>query len=201
MSVTLYYAPFTRATRIAFLLEELGVEWNRVTLDLAAREHKTPVYLALNPNGTLPTLRDGDMVVFETLAVALYLADRFTSRALAPAADSPLRGKYLTLMAYAVVSLEPITGEVYLMQSRPAAEQDAATLEQARQRFKAGAGVLTAALGHNPWLLGDSFSAADALAGSILAFADMLGLLDGLEPLQQYVARITARPAYLRANA
>lgn len=198
MSITLYFAPGTRATRIAFLLEELGVPWQKVTLNLSQREHKTAEYLALNPNGVVPALKDGDTVVFESVAIALYLADRYADAGLAPSPDSPLRGPYLSWMVWSMTTLEPPIGEVYTERLKPAEQQSAAFIAAALERFRASAQVLEGEI-VGPYLFGDSFSAADVLLGCVLAFAGMLGMLDGHERLRDYVARITARPAFGRA--
>jgi glutathione S-transferase len=198
MPITLYFAPGTRATRIAFLLDELGVPWQKVTLNLAQREHKTTEYLALNPNGVVPTLKDGDTVLFESVAIALYLADRYTDMGLAPPPDSPLRGRYLSWMVWSMTTLEPPIGEVYLERMKPADQQSAAVIAAALERFRAAATVLEGELA-GPHLVGNNFSAADVMVGCVLAFAGMLGMLDGHERLRDYVARVTARPAFGRA--
>lgn len=198
MSTTLYFAPGTRATRIAFLLEELGVPWQKVTLNLSQREHKTAEYLALNPNGVVPALKDGDTVVFESVAIALYLADRYADAGLAPSPDSPLRGPYLSWMVWSMTTLEPPIGEVYTERLKPAEQQSAAFIAAALERFRASAQVLEGEI-VGPYLFGDSFSAADVMVGCVLAFAGMLGMLDGHERLRDYAARITARPAFGRA--
>ena len=198
MSITLYFAPGTRATRIAFLLEELGVPWHKVTLDLAQREHKAPAYLAINPNGVVPALKDGDTVIFESVAIALYLADRYTQKGLAPPPDSPLRGRYLSWMVWSMTTLEPPIGDVYLERLKPAEQQSAAATAAAMEQFRSSAQVLEGEL-IGPYLLGDSLSAADVMVGCVLVFADMLGMLEGHQRLRDYVARITARPAFGRA--
>jgi glutathione S-transferase len=198
MSITLYFAPGTRATRIAFLLEELAVPWQKVTLDLSQRDHKAPDYLALNPNGVVPTLKDGDTVLFESVAIALYLADRYTDKGLAPPADSPLRGRYLSWMVWSMTTLEPPIGEVYLERMKPAEQQSAAAIAAALERFRTAAQALDTEL-VGPYLFGDAFSAADVMVGCVLAFAGMLGMLEGHDRLREYVARITARPAFGRA--
>lgn len=198
MSITLYFAPGTRATRIAFLLEELGVPWEKVTLDFAQREHKAPDYLAINPNGVVPALKDGDTVLFESVAIALHLADRFAEKRLAPPPDSPLRGRYLSWMVWSMTTLEPPIGAVYLERLKPAEQQSVAATAAAMEQFRNSARVLEGEL-TGPYLLGDSLSAADVMVGCVLAFADMLGMLEGHPRLRDYVGRITARPAFGRA--
>ena len=198
MSITLYFAPGTRATRIAFLLEELGVPWDKVTLDFAQREHKSPDYLAINPNGVVPALKDGDTVLFESVAIALHLADRYTEKRLAPPPDSPLRGRYLSWMVWSMTTLEPPIGAVYLERLKPAEQQSVAATAAAMEQFRGSAQVLEGEL-TGPYLLGDSLSAADVMVGCVLAFADMLGMLEGHPRLRDYVGRITARPAFGRA--
>lgn len=198
MSITLYFAPGTRATRIAFLLEELDVPWQKVTLDLSQREHKAVDYLALNPNGVVPTLKDGETVVFESIAIAMYLADRFAEKGLAPPPDSPLRGRYLSWMVWSMTTLEPPIGDVYIERMKPAEQQSAAAIDAALARFRSSAQVLEGQLA-GPYLLGDTLSAADVMVGCVLSFAGMLGMLEGHDRLRDYVGRITERPAYRRA--
>ena len=85
MSLTLYYQPNTRAGRPRWLLEELGVPYE---LD------RSDAYRTLHPLAKVPALRDDDMVMFESVAICIYLADKFADQGLAPPLDSPLRGPY-----------------------------------------------------------------------------------------------------------
>jgi glutathione S-transferase len=80
----LYFAPRTRAVRPRWLLEELGVPYELVKLDPSKQENKTPAFLALHPFGEIPVLVDGDVTLFESAAICLYLADRFPEKNLAP---------------------------------------------------------------------------------------------------------------------
>ena len=73
----LYFAPRTRATRARWLLEELGVPYELVKLDLARQENTTPAYLAVHPLGEVPALVDGEVTLLESLAICLHLADRY----------------------------------------------------------------------------------------------------------------------------
>jgi glutathione S-transferase len=198
MPITLYYAPNTRATRVAFLLEELGVPYERQTIDLAAGENKLPAHLAVHPHGLVPALRDGDTVVFETAAICLYLADRFPEGGLAPAPGSPARAAYYQWAVYSVATLEPALADIWLQKQRPEGERDQAVLRSAGERFRESAAVLTAAL-KGPYLLGEQFSAADVLIGSMLIWGGAMGLLEGEKHLAEYAARVRARPAFARS--
>lgn len=198
MAITLYYAPGTRATRVAFLLEELGVAYERHTLDTAASEHKQPTYLRIHPHGLVPALRDGDTVVFETAAICLYLADRFPEKGLAPAVGSPERAAYYQWAVYSVATLEPILADIWLQLQRPESERDTALMQSAGARFRESAAVLTSAL-RSPYLISERFSTADVLIGSMLSWAGALGLLEGQKLLSEYVDRISKRPAFGRS--
>ncbi len=109
----LYFAPRTRASRPRWLLEELEVPYELVKLDLSKQESRTPAYVALHPFGEVPVLVDGDVTLFESSAICLYLADRFPEKRLAPSLGSPDRGPYLQWMLFAEVVLEPVVLEHY----------------------------------------------------------------------------------------
>jgi glutathione S-transferase len=191
----LYHAAGTRADRVRALLEELGVEWELVALDLAQGENKRPEYLAVHPHGWVPALRDGDVTLFETAAICLYLADRDPTNRLAPEPSSPERAAYYQWMIYAVATLEPALADIFLQLMKPETEREAAIMASGRARFAACAEVLTRAL-DGPYLLASGFSAADVLIGHMLIWADGMGLLTDRETLRAYAARIRRRPSF-----
>lgn len=90
----LYYAPQTRAGRARWMLEQIGASYELVRLDLWAGEQRKPEYLNVNPNGTVPTLVHGDLVVYESAAIVQYLADEFPEKRLAPPIRTPAWGRY-----------------------------------------------------------------------------------------------------------
>src|SRR5688572_4301937 len=104
---TLYYAKLTRSMRPHWLLEEIGAPYRLVHVDLAAGGHRAAEYLEINPSGTVPALVDGDMSMFESAAICMYLADKYPEGRLAPAVGSPARGPYYQWMLYAAVTVEP----------------------------------------------------------------------------------------------
>jgi len=198
----LYHSPQSRSIRPRWMLEEIGAPYEVVRVNLATGEQKKPEYLKLNPNGAVPTLVDGDLVLFESAAIVQYLADRFPEKKLAPAVGTPGRGKYYQWVHYAMSGLEPpaVTLFVHTVM-RPEAERNPKLVEEARPQLRAAVGVVDAALAGRQYMLGDDFSAADVMVGSTLLWCQMLGMV-GAEQLnvQAYIGRIATRPAMQRAQ-
>ena len=181
----LYFAPRTRATRPRWLLEELEVPYELVRLDLAKSEHRSAEFLALNPLGEVPVLVDDEVILFESSAICLHLADRYPERRLAPPPGSPERGDYLQWLLFAEVTLEPVIAA----QGRPTAGPPLEVLLSLVERRLEGREVL----------VGNGFTAADVVMASILHRAHTMKLLEGHARLFEYVLRHTRRPATLRA--
>ena len=89
MSIVLYHHPFSRASNVVWMLEEVGAPYELRYVDIRAGAQKAPEILALNPMGKLPILTEGDVVVTEVAAIGLYLADRHAYGRLAPRVDDP----------------------------------------------------------------------------------------------------------------
>ena len=197
----LYYAAQTRATRPRWILEELGIPYELVRLDLGKGEHKKPEYLAIHPHGVVPALVDDDGTkVFESGAICAYLADK--KPGLAPAVGTSDRGLYYQWIVYAVATLEAPILQVFLnTRFLPEAQRSAQAVEDGKKRFSDIADVVTKAIAGKEYLVGGKFTTADALVGGMLGWAKSVGLLEGRRELQEYVARLVSRPAFKRANA
>ena len=187
--ITLYHAPQTRSTGAMVLVEELGAEVDTVVIDMKAGEQHAPAFLAVNPLGKVPALRDGDALVTEQVAVYLFLADRFPERGLAPPIGDPLRGPYLRWMAFYGSSFEPacvdraMKREPGMRAMSPYGDYDAV--------LKA----VTDQLARGPWMLGERFSALDVLWGGALGWMTMFGIVEATPVIAAYAARVAARPA------
>jgi glutathione S-transferase len=198
----LYYCPMTRATRPRWLLEEIGAPYDVVRVDLGKGEHKRPEYRRIHPHGRVPALVDGDVTVVESSAICLYLADKFPQKQLAPAPGTPARGRYYQWMVYSVATAEPPVLKVFLNTvRRPEPERNPAEAEAGRAEFKEVASVLTHALEGRPFLLGEQFTAADVMIGSVVGWARGLKLVEDFPALKEYSRRLVERPAYKRATA
>lgn len=203
----LYHAPQTRSVRPRWLLEEIDLPYELVRLDLAAGDQKRPEYLKLNPNGTVPTLVDGDLVIYESAAIVQYLADKVPAKRLAPSVGTPARGKYYQWIHYAMSALEPPAVTIFLHTTgtpmgRPEYERIPQLVPEARTQLASAVKVVNAALTGKDYLLGDGFSAADVMIGSIVGWCMVLGMVeDGGTNVQAYLARLASRPAFARAQA
>jgi glutathione S-transferase len=201
MSIKLYYLPFTRSGRVRFFLEELGVPYELVRLDAAKREHKSEAYLAIHPLGAVPGLTDGDVVLFESAAIIMYLADKFIDKGLAPPLGSPERAEYYKWIIFAMATMEPPLQIIHDQNRLPEAERDQRTFDAARARFQETAAVAERALGDREFILGAQFSAADVVLASVAGWGKAAGLLDDKAPLTAYVRRIMSRPAAKKSRA
>jgi glutathione S-transferase len=193
--VTLYHSPNTRSSGALTLLEELGVEFNLHPLNMKAGEHRTPPYLAVNPMGKVPAIAYRGAVVTEQVAIFIYLADLYPQAGLAPALDSPLRGPYLRFLAFYGSCFEPAVIDRYM-------KRDPGMLAMSPYgTFDAVLDTITAQLRAGPYLLGETFSAADVLWGGALGWMTQFKLVAELPEIMDYVSRVTARPAFARAAA
>jgi glutathione S-transferase len=200
--ITLYHSPRSRSVRPRWLLEEIGAEYDLVTLDLSKQEHKSAAHRQRHPHGQVPALVDGDLALIESAAICLHLADRFPAAKLAPPLGTPERGRYYQWMVYSIATLEPPVLQVFMHTVQlPEAERSATQAAAGRDTFAEVGQVISDGLGGNPYLLGEQFTAADVMVGSTLAWASFLGLMDGFPTLGAYVERLVQRPAYQRAQA
>lgn len=194
--LTLYFHPRTRSTRPRWLLEELGIDYDLELVKLSEGAHKTSEYLAIHPLGKVPAIRHGDEVMFESLGICLYLADRFPEARLAPMTADPHRAEYCQWMAFSTSTLEPVLFALLLDKGK-----DPDRLAQAQRDFADIVDLFDATLRNRLFLLGDEFSAADVMNGAMMAWAYKSSLLTPGSGVEQWVQRITARPAYQRAHA
>jgi glutathione S-transferase len=201
--LTLYHSNQSRSVRPRWLLEEIGAPFELRAINLVAGEQKKPDYLKINPNGTVPTLVDDDLVLFESAAICQYLADKFPAARLAPATGTPARALYYQWIHFAMSAIEPPLVTLFEHTiSKPEAERIPALLAPAKAQLAAALAVLERALEGRTFILGAEFSAADVLLGSTLVWAQMMGLLGAETPnVAAYIGRLITRPAFQRAAA
>lgn len=200
-TMKLYFVPRTSAGRPRWMLEELGVPFELVTLDASKGETRTPEHKRLHPLGHVPVFVDGDTVMFESAAIVMYLADKYPEKKMAPPLGSPARMHYLQWCVFTLTELLPpllqaMRHTVFL----PAEQRDAKLAEEGRRAGMEALAVIDQALASRPHLLGEEFTAADVLVGGAVMLAGRQpGLLDAFPHLQAYSKRLHDRPALQRS--
>lgn len=192
--LTLYHNPMSRSQIVHYMLHEIGEPFEIVPVDLKAGEQKNEAFLKINAMGKIPVLRDGDMVVSETPAILTYLADKYPAAGLAPAITAPERARYLRWMFFYGSVFEPACIDLALKRETPASMAGWGRPEDALD-------TLSAALIPGPWLLGETFSAADVLVGSGVAYMLGFKVLPERPEYLAYTERLAARPAHQTAKA
>jgi glutathione S-transferase len=191
--VTLYHMPQTRSLGVLVLLEELGVPYDLKVLDSKTGENRQAPFLAINPQGKVPTVVHNGAVVTEQVAIFTYLADLYPEAKMSPALTDPLRGPFLRWMAFYGSSFEPAIVD----KSRNAAPAGRALSPYGD--FDDMWNSLTGQLAKRPYMLGDQFTALDALWGTALGWTTTFGLAPETPVTRAYIDRIAARPASVRA--
>jgi glutathione S-transferase len=191
----LYWAPRTRSLRALWVLEEAGVPYERVRLDLSAGEQKSAEFRAINPMAKVPALTDGPLAVAESGAICAYVAEAVPQAGLAPPVADPARGRYLRWLFFSPGCIEQaFLAKFGNVQLRP----ESAGFGDFDRVFD----MVEAAVAKSPWLLGEKFSAADVMISSDVHFGiDIFKLVPSRPALRAYVDRCLAREAFQRAEA
>jgi len=192
--LTLYHAPRSRSSRIVWLLEELGADYELKIADIPRRDGSGAADPANpHPHKQVPALLDDGALITESSAVVLYLTDKYPAAGIGRPVGHPERGPYLTWLAYYAGVIEPVVSfQVAGVGDNPMLQRTFRDRDTMDRR-------ILGALEAGPYLLGRTFSGADVLVASMGHFArEMLppgATVDG------YLARCNARPALARALA
>lgn len=194
MSIIFYTAATPDTYKVSVALEEMGLRYEAVTIDLAHGEQKTAAFLAINPNGRVPALVDDGFAIFESGAILVYLAEK--TGMLIPG-DMRGRSEVLQWLMFQVGGVGPMMGQAnvfyrYFPEKIPAAI--ARYQSEGRRLFK----VLDGRLANHEFLAGD-YSIADIANWCWVRTAKWSGIdIDGLPHLERWTAAIAARPAVQR---
>lgn len=204
MAITFYYSPQSNASRIYWSLEELGIPHEKVKLDLRAGDQRKPEFLALNPNGKVPTIDIDGTPMFESVAIQIALGERYgVEKGLWPAVGSPEHLQALTWLVWGQVTL---SGSVFrYMQNTstyfPAETHNAKQAEQALKDVYDQLGILNARLSNREYIVGDRFTLADVDLASVLGWGVSVAKFD-LTPypnVSAWLARLSERPGMQRS--
>lgn len=197
--ITVYGRASSANVQIAmWTLAELHLECERLDYGFGHGGNDTPEYLAMNPNGLVPVLRDGDLILWESAAIMRYLAARYADDAFWP--RDPARRAPLDMWAeWCKTTLGPaLNGAVWAPMVRaPSSQRDEAAIAAAVAALKPLMRMLDARIGAGPWMAGAALSFADIMTGNLLYRYYTLDFDKAETPaLDAYYARLVARPAY-----
>ena len=183
-----------RSIRALWGLRELDADFEFVPVDLRAGEHRRPDFLRLNPAGKVPVLVDGDLVLTESAAIVLYLAEKYPAGQLLPA-DLRQRAEAYRWVMFAVTELEqPLWRITRHTRLYPENKRLPADIVLAREEFGAMAAVLDRHLQGRQFIVGDRMTVADCVTVYLIDWANELHLIDGHPQLRAYLERMYARP-------
>ena len=198
--ITLYHVSGARSMRSLWLLHELGLEFDLVTMEFSMAALRTPEYLAVSKLGRVPALVDGDVTLIESGAITQYLCETYDDGALHRAQGHAERNEWLQWLHYAetiaVHCAALVQQQVFI---QPEDRSPVVQKLEARRLFKA-LEVIDQHLDGREYLLASGFSAADVSVGYGVHLAHELIELDGLTRLADYYERLKSRPAFQKAN-
>ncbi len=184
----------TRSIRARWTLQELGVDFEAVNVELTKGEHHTSEFLRLNPAAKVPVLVDGDLVLNESAAIVIYLAEKYPERGFIPA-DLKLRADFYRWILFAVTELEQPWWRVAKHTNLyPEGDRIPADIALARRDFLPMAAVLEKHMEGREFVIGDRVTAADFMVAYTLDVADELQWLGECPNLRAYLERMYGRP-------
>jgi glutathione S-transferase len=194
MAMKLYGFGPTRSLRALWGLKELDADFEFVPVNLLACEQRHPDFLRLNPAGKIPVLIDGDVVLTESAAIVIYLAEKYRDKGLLPA-DLSTRAQAYRWMMFAVTELEQplwrIARHTFLY---PEAKRLPHDIVLAREEFVAMAGILDRHMEGRQFIVGDGMTIADCVVAHLMDWANEVHLIDDHPQLGAYLERMYARP-------
>lgn len=200
MSITLYGVSSSRAIRSIWAAEEVGLNYDHVPTHFA-KDAKTEEYLAVNPNGRIPALVDGDMLLCESMAINLYLAKNYGADLYpkTPAAEA----KAWQWSLWGISEIEPLQMQIVVQKFfTPEEKRDAGVTARAEKGLGRPLAVLNDALAAQPYLLGDEFSIADLNVAGVMLLLEMVGFDTSTWPnVHSWLGRCYGRPSLAAARA
>lgn len=196
--ITLYGSPRTSAGRCIWTLEELGIKYTIKPVDMRNKEHKSPDFLKINPNGKVPVMIDNDLTLFESMAINFYLADTYKKELLGASASD--RGLVHQWSFWANAELQTVLIDIFIQKVFvPEDKRDLKLIENRLNQLPALFQILDNALANRKYLIGDQFTLADINTASVATIAAPVGFdLAPYANVGRWLKLISERPAYQR---
>ncbi len=198
--IKLYLTPNTRAGRVAWLLEELNMEYELEILPFTKEGLKSPEHRARHALGRVPVIEDGDISIFESGAIIQYILDKYDDKGLKPAIESNDYPYYLQWFHYCEGMVMPPMNQIVVQTVLlPPDRRDEAVLNQATNLLSKALKPVNEFLEGKDYLIGD-FSAADCMLGHSCFMSSKFGTVsDEMQNIKRYISNIESRPAFQKA--
>jgi glutathione S-transferase len=198
--LTIFHAPRSRSQRIVWLAEEMGIPYELKVEDFG---QPSAEFLAANPAGAFPAIRDGEVGMGESTAIMQYVMDAYGPTPLAKKHGDDRYADYLQFLTFGEASMGAFLNPAFMTQfMAPEDQKQNFTVEAAKNMFRSRLKSLDAQLEKGDYMAGDDFTAADISVGYGLGLGEALGLdADYSQKVKDYRARLQARPAFQAAVA
>jgi len=200
MGTKIYGISGSRALRSLWAIEETGIEYEHVKTSFAA-DSKQPDYLAINPNGRIPALVDGDLTLFESMAINLHLTKNHAPSLYPP--DAADQARAIQWSVWAISEIEPLQMQIVIQKLfTPEDKRNPAVIESATKALVRPLKVLDQALTGSDYLLGDAFTVADLNVAGVMLIFNMIGFdASEFKQVSRWQTACYERPALARAQA
>jgi len=190
----------SRALRAIWGIEEVGIDYEHVPVTFGA-DSKATEYLSVNPNGRIPALVDGDLQLFESMAINLYLTKRYGGVLYPSSAND--EAKAWQWSVWAISEIEPLQMQIVVQKLfTPEDKRNPKVVEGATKALQRPLKVLDAALAGRDWLIGNRFTVADLNVAAVMHLMKMIGFTYAEHAsVQRWADACYARPALARALA
>ena len=201
MALTIYGAAASRTSRVLWLVEELGIPYEHVAVNHRLGESRKPEHLSLNPNGHIPVIKDGEVVIWESLAINLYLAKKYGGALALKSVEDESRAIMWSM--WALTEVEPHTNMILQHEMMlPEDKRQPALASAAKEAVKAPLKVLEGVLAKSEYLLGATFSVADLNASSVVGTLTRVKYdLAAWPKVAAWVEKCSGRPAMAKVRA
>lgn len=200
--IKIYGSPHSSAGRVYWMLEELGLSYERAPLDMSQKGHKNPDYLKLNPNGKVPCLVDGDYIIWESMAINQYLASKYNSTSTLLPKNPEETGHIAQWSYWAMLELQKPAVEWFIQAVFiPVEKKDPIIIERAQKALVPLVGILNQALENKKYLVSERFTLADLHVASVVKVAAGLGFdLAPYSNVQLWFKACQDRPAWHKVS-
>ena len=194
----IYGSPRSSAGRCYLVMEEIGLKYETAPLDMGNKEHKSPAFLQLNPNGKVPCLVDEDFVIWESLAINHYLAERYKPELLGAGAKE--KGLVQQWSVWALAELQPPLVDILIqMMFVPEDRRDQNVIRKAQEKLPANLKVLDQALSGRTYLVGSHVTLADLNTASVINIAQALKQdIESYQNIMYWFNRMKERPSFAK---